>query len=202
MLHMLAEEVEDRDNPKPNPDYEAMYNRMDEIRSSYALLYREETLATYKSRNEMIEEDDKEQAEDGSEKLNEVEDMKCASGGTRANWSEEVKTKDYGSIQGSNDEEKSEYDESAATNNEEEWEDNDDNDDDKEEDKEDVEFAASKLREENIGKRLPSALRSKKVGPIQSNSKRSNETEDTGQESQARTTQGEVILTESRAEND
>jgi hypothetical protein len=70
MLRLLEEEVEDPDNPKPSPDYEEMYNRMNEIRSNYALLYREETLATHKSRNEMIEEDDKKQAEAGLENLN------------------------------------------------------------------------------------------------------------------------------------
>ena len=76
MFRMLAEEVEDPDDPKPNLDYKAMHKRMDEIRSNYALLYREETLATYKARNEMIEDDDKEQAEEGSKKLNEDGDMK------------------------------------------------------------------------------------------------------------------------------
>ena len=203
MLRLLEEEVEDPDNPKPSPDYEEMYNRMNEICSNYALLYREETLATHKSRNEMIEEDDKDQAEAGPENLNEDEDMKGASGGTTANRSGEENIKDNGIIQGSNDEEKSEDDESEGADDEEEWKDNnDDDDDEEEEDEEDVDFAASKRREENVGRRLPSALRSKKVGSTQSFSKVSNETEDTGQETQARKTQGEVTLTESRAEND
>jgi hypothetical protein len=48
MLRILAEEVEDPDNLKPNPDYDAMYNRLDEICSNYALLYKEDTVATYK----------------------------------------------------------------------------------------------------------------------------------------------------------
>ena len=204
MLRLLKEEVEDPDNTKPSPDYEKMYSRMNELRSNYALLHREETLATHKARNEMMEEDDKEHAEAGPENLNEDEEMKCASGGTTANRSGEENTKDKGSIQDSNDEVKSEDDESEGADDEEEWKDSndDDDDDEEEEDEEDVEFAASKRREENVGKRLPSALRSKKVGPIQSFSKVSNETEDTGQEPQARKTQGEVTLTESRAEND
>ena len=67
MLRMLAEEVEDHDA------YETMYERMDEIRSSYALLYREETLGIHTSRNEMIDDYPTGLAEEGSEKSNEDE---------------------------------------------------------------------------------------------------------------------------------
>ena len=108
--------------------------------------------------------------------------MKGASKGLTADWSEEVKAKGYESIKGVNDNENKEDDgeEVAADDDNEDEEDDDNNkeeddDDDDEDDKEDAKFAANKLSEEIGRKPLPSALRSSKMGPIQSNLKKDND---------------------------
>ena len=85
MLRLLAEEVGDHD------DYETMYERMDEIRSGHALLFREETLGIHTTSNEMIADYSTELVEGASEKSNEDKEMKGASEGTTVNWSEEGK---------------------------------------------------------------------------------------------------------------
>jgi hypothetical protein len=71
MMQLLTEEVED-----PH-DLGAMYERMEKIRASYALLHKEEMVNIYKSRSDTIEEANAKRSDDGSAKLNEDEVVKC-----------------------------------------------------------------------------------------------------------------------------
>jgi hypothetical protein len=107
MMQLLSEEVEDP------YDLKAMYERMAEIRASYALLHKEETVNIYKSRSDTIEEANADQSDEGSAKLNE-EEVKGANEATIANWSDDVKEKGDGSIQGANDDGNNEFGEDSS----------------------------------------------------------------------------------------
>jgi hypothetical protein len=108
MMQLLTEEVED-----PH-DLEAMYERMEEIRASYALLHKEETVNIYKSRSNIIEEANATQSDDGSAKLNEDEVTNGANEATIANRSDDWIEKGNGSIQGANDDGNNELGEDSS----------------------------------------------------------------------------------------
>jgi hypothetical protein len=103
MMQLLAKEVDD-----PH-DYEAMYERMEEIRASYALLHKEERVKIYKSRSDMIEEHNTKQSDDGLVKLNEDGVTNGVSKSTTANLSDDGNEKGDGSIKGANDDGNNEY---------------------------------------------------------------------------------------------
>ena len=108
MMQLLTEEVED-----PH-DLEAMYERMEEIRASYELLHKEETVNIYKSRNDIIEEANAAQSDDGSAKLNEDEVTNGANEATIVNRSDDWNEKGNGSLQGANDDGNNELGEDSS----------------------------------------------------------------------------------------
>ena len=156
MLRLLAEEGGDHD------DYKTMYKRMDEIRSGYALLFREETLGLHTTSNKMIDGYPTELEEGASEKSNEDKEMTGASKETTVNWSEEGKAQADKRIKCVNEGGNREDDEEEVLA-------------DVNKDEEDAKSAASMLNEEIGRKPLPSALRSKKMGSIQSNLDKGND---------------------------
>jgi hypothetical protein len=182
MLKLLAEEVDSES------DYHAMHERMDEFRANYALLYWEETMRTNDSRSEIIDKAFTDKSDEGTSKdnqdSNEYEE--------KDDMSELAERRLYGDDR-ANDKTDDEENGRGEKYKDEEEEEEDNNDGSK--------LTESKPAEEGVTQRVASALASA-LRPYKNRTVQKQRIEDTGQETQARKTQGEVILTKSRAEND